>query len=937
MKKHCLNLIFPILIVLLVVLLAFKNYVPGTFLSGWDTLHPEFNFHLYLNRILGVWQEHQGVGAVAAQAHAGELTRIIFPYLLSLILPLSMVRYVFMFLLLGVGGLGIYFLTNYILSISLNKSTKPAAFLASTFYILNLVTLQQFYNPLEMFTVHYATLPWIFLMGIKYLREGKKKNILWFSIITIFSSSIAHTATLFYVYFGLFSLFIVTTILLNRNKGKTKRGMLLIILTVILNLFWLAPNIYYVMSESSTVSNSQVSRTFSTEAFLQSRAFGDTKNLALLKNFPFNWREFDFTKGSFEDQLSPWISHLNQSHIVVMGYVLMGLAIIGVAVALIRKSKYAISLLPLVFVCGIFWINENPPFTGIFAYLRQNIPLFAEALRFPFTKFSIILIFCLSIFLSFSAQFILRIFAKIKLQFIFVILFTLSLVYYMLPAFKGNFVDSFMKVKIPNEYFQTFEWFKKQDPNARVAKFPIQSFWNWVYYDWEYQGAGFTWFGIAQPTLDREFDRWGLYNEDFYFEASNALYSGNSEAFYNVLKKYQVKYLLLDESVINAGGNARILYNKQLKEMVDLSSGFIHESAKFGFITIYETNVDIGDKFIFVPSNYSKINSDMTYAKVDPIFATYGDYVEVGDLSFPFVNLDERGNVKISVTENGLRFENVKTNDEVDLNTSKGIKVDLGVRSGFSEAKNCDLKGKGKVFRDFISEGIMYRAEDGGVSCDYINFPDLKYSQGYVLHITGENLEGRSLKIYLINHNTYRTDLEELLPEGKFDKTYFIYPTILNEEGYTLDFETRSYGRIASENLISKVEFYPVDYGLLSTYKSSSNRQSTDVVKSVLNNIQILDVKKYGTWGYRVEVKGEGLMSLGQGYEKGWIAFETKDIINIKTLKHIKVNSWANGWFIPGRGTYYILFWPQVLEWGGMVLGTTTLLILVLKKNKNTP
>jgi len=935
MKKHCSNFFFPFLIILLVGFLAFKNYVPGTFLSGWDTLHPEFNFHLYLERIWsGVWQEHQGVGAVAAQSHAGELTRIVFPYLLSLILPLGLVRYSFIFLTLAVGGLGIYCLAKYILSISLEKSVKPAAFLASVFYVFNLATLQQFYNPLEMFTVHFATLPWLFLLAIKYLREGKKKNILWFSVVTILASSISHTATLFYVYFGLLLLYILTAAILAKGRGKLKRGINLILLTLSLNIFWLAPNIYYVIKESSTVSNSQINSTFSSEAFLQSRAFGNIKDLGLLKNFPFNWREYNFGSGSFEDQMSPWISHLKEPWVVNIGYLITSFATLGIVVALFRKSKYALSFLPILIISIVFWINENPPFTELFSFLRQNIPLFAESLRFPFTKFSILLTTSLSVFLAFSSQLVLRIFAKIKMGFVFVLLFVTASVYFMLPIFKGGLIDSSMRVKIPTEYFQMFDWFNSQDHNARVAKLPIQSFWGWDYHLWGYQGAGFTWFGIPQPTLNREFDRWGLYNEDFYYQASGALYSGNTEAFYNVLKKYQVKYLLLDESIINAGGKPDILYISQIKNMIANLSGDIHEVARFNFLTVYETNFDIGDKYISAPREYSAVSTDMTYAKVDPIYATYGDYVDSHGTSFPFVNLDNRGSIKISVlntlqaTDSGeLIFKNAKRSDQVDINTSNAIKIDLSTNNGFDEAHNCDLKSEGSVTRSFVSGGVVYRAEGGGVSCDYVNLPNLKYSQGYVLHIKGENKEGRSLKIYLINYETERADLEELLPEGKFDKTYFIYPSILTGSGYTLDFETRSYGNITSENLISNIEFYPVDYAMMASYMG----KSPSSVEKVQNELTILDVKKHGTWKYTVNVSGTGLVALGQGYEDGWMAL-SKVSGKWKILDHFKVNSWANGWNVSESGTVCIIFWPQILEWGGLFVGGITLLVLTLKK-----
>lgn len=936
MKKHCSNFFFPILIIILVGFLAFKNYVPGTFLSGWDTLHPEFNFQLYFERISsGVWQEHQGVGAVAAQAHAGELTRIIFPYLLSLILPLGMVRYTFLFLTLLVGALGMYFLTKYILSISFEKSIKPAAFLASIFYVLNLVTLQQFYNPLEMFTVHYATIPWLFLTAIRYLRQGKKTNILWFVIVTIFSSSIAHTATLFYAYFGILLIYLLTSVILARNREKFKRGGLLVLLTLLLNLFWLAPNIYYVLKESSTVSNSQINSTFSSEAFLQSRVFGNINDLGLFKNFPFNWREYNFVSGSFEDQMSPWISHLKMPLVPAIGYIFTIFGALGIVVASFRKSKYALSFLPVLAVCVFFLINENPPFTNIFVYLRHNIPLFSEALRFPFTKFSIILIASLSVFLAFSSQFILKFFSKLKMEFVFVALFMALSIYFMLPAFKGGLLDSSMRVKIPLEYFQMFDWFNSQDHSARVARLPIQSFWGWDYHSWGYQGAGFTWFGIPQPTLNREFDRWGLYSEDFYFQASGALYSGNADAFKNVLKKYNVKYLLLDESIINAGGSSEILYIPQIKKIITDSSGMIKEVTRFNFLTIYEINFDSGNKYIFAPGDFSNINTDMTYAKVDPIYATYGDYVgDVNGASFPFVNLDNRGDVKITVLNGdqasisaNLILKNTKTSEQLYMNISNSVKADLSINNGYENIYNCDIKKSGNVYRDITSDGVLYRAEGGGVSCDYVNFIDIKYSQAYILRIKGKNLEGRSLKIYLVNHKTRKPDLEVLLPEGSFDKTYFLYPTIMDGSGYTLNFETRSYGKIASENIITGVEFYPVDYPVLASYLG----KGPSLVEKVTNDVTILDIKKYGTWGYKVLTSGSGLVALGQGYEDGWVAFQMTDS-KVKVLEHKLVNSWANGWNVTGVGPVYIFFWPQFLEWGGITLGVATLTLLFLKR-----
>jgi hypothetical protein len=849
MKKILSKFFYPILIVILVGFLSWKNYTPGTILSGWDTLHPEFNVSLYLKRaFFGAWQEHQGIGAPAAQSHAAELTRIPFVALMSFVLPTDLVRYSFFFLTLLAGSLGTYFLTKHYLSGHKGHHIKDAAFLSAIFYVLNLATLQQYFNPLEMFAVHFATLPWLILLASRFLRDGGRKNLIWFSLVTLLSSSMAHTATLFYVYFVVFSLFVLVGVALSRKIGAFKRGVLLILLTLGLNLFWLGPNVYYVINQSGTVSNSKIHRTFSDEAFLQSRAYGNLESLGILKNFPFNWREYGFSSNSFENLMRVWDDHLTKPLVKEIGYGSVALAVLGIVIAIFRRSRRVFALLPLIILPVFFWFYGVP----------KDFPLFREALRFPFTKFSIILISALSVFLGYSSQLIMEILGKAKVSFIFVIFGLGVLVYFMQPAFEGNFIDNSMKVKIPNEYFEAFDWFAAHDHSGRVAKLPLQTFWDWNFHSWGYQGAGFTWFGIPQPTLDREFDRWGLYNEDFYFQASRALYGNDPQGFFNTLKKYQVKYLLLDESIMNAGGSAELLYIPQIKDMVSKSDE-VKKVASFGFLTIYETNYDIGNNFISAPKTL--------FLNYPPEFF--------------------KGNLLIS--------------------------EDLSINKGFPEAYNCDIKKEGVVSKQNSKEGIHYRADMGGVSCDYINYPELKYDQGYILRIVGENREGRSLKFYLTNYLTERADLEELLPNGKFDESFYIYPSKLGGEGYSVNFETRSYGGVASENLLTKVEIY-----------DAIVQEKPNGEYPIENNLRIKNVNKYGTWAYKLDIQSFGLIQLGQGFESGWIAIHDQNSY-FTLLPHTKINSWANGWVVQSGSqsvaNVYILYWPQLLEWGGVILG----------------
>src|SRR5438874_485075 len=105
---------WPVIVLgLLSLALAFLNYKPGTWLTGWDNLHPEFNFPLNLHRAFSsVWEEYQSLGLEAGMAHAADLPRILILTPFSLFLPISFLRYLWTFLMLILGPIGAYFLAQ---------------------------------------------------------------------------------------------------------------------------------------------------------------------------------------------------------------------------------------------------------------------------------------------------------------------------------------------------------------------------------------------------------------------------------------------------------------------------------------------------------------------------------------------------------------------------------------------------------------------------------------------------------------------------------------------------------------------------------------------------------------------------------------------------------------------------------------------------------
>ncbi|MBI3397414.1 hypothetical protein HY045_02970 [Candidatus Woesebacteria bacterium] len=923
LKKLILVSFFPALIIFIAGVIALKSFTPNTFLLGWDSLHPEFNFSEAFSRaLLGVWRTEQGVGAVAAHAHMADLPRILVLWLVSYVFPTSTLRYIYILVCILIGPLGVYKLLNYLFKgTKENFSTRLASFLGAMFYLLNLGTLQHFIVPFEMFPTAFAFLPWMFWGSLKTLKEGGEKNLLIFSLIAILAMPMAYAPALFYASFAGLILFLFLYSLITQSKKQNlKRVIGIVLLVFALNSYWILPNLYSLKNQSKVIEQAKINQLFSPEAFLRNQDYGTLSSILIQKNFLFSWRVFDFQKNTYVDLMDSWSKYLQNPYVLNIGYALGIISFLGVLLALVKRDRVAIAFLPPLFFALFFLININPPTGFVYSYLYDHFGIFKEGFRMPFTKFSILYTLVTAFYFGFFFNFVFEKLSKLKIGFITSILLTFiilsSLSYFMLPAFGGGFISKYVKVNLPAEYSQLFSWFKSRP--GRIAVFPIQTLWGWGYKDWGYQGSGFLGYGISNPILDRDYDRWSPYNETFYEQASTALYSNDLKSLEDTLKKYQVKYILLDASTLNAGASPELLRISATKEMF-LSSDKIKLVAKIGFLDVYE--VLSVDSLQDSPVNYVSVNTNNDYSQVDPIYSTYGDYIQ-NEMSpeFPFASLDPRAGVKVQ--DKGSYIELTSPSGvEAKINVDKKDVVieDFSKKRGFATGFNCDLKKVGEVFKENYGDRILYLAKNSGVACDYFDYPLLEYQRTYLIHLVGENTKGRSLKIYLYNHSTKRMDLEELLPSGKFNVYYFISEKKLNGAGYSLNLETRSFGRLESENILQEIEFIPVPYSELVFYDAPT------LTPKVQSNLTVQSILTAGKFMYQYDVKGDGLLVLGQGYEAGWKAILVNNA-QLTSLKHVRANSWENGWIVPEptvigqHSTVVIFYWPQILEWLGFVI-----------------
>ena len=633
LRKHKF-LSIPLGFILCVII---ANFSPDKFLLGWDNLPVEFNFGLNIQRsVFSAWQTYQGLGVVAGNGHAADLPRQLILLLISFI-PLNLIRQFYVFLMLGLGTIGVYFLLRKIISFEKKTFNEFIPVLGSLFYLFNLATLQNFYVPFEPFVAHFAALPWLFLVTINLLTNSSKKTLWLFVIVNFLAIPQGQVPTVFFVYLCALFLFLLVFNLITRNKALLKKSVLIIILTLAINSFWLLPFIYFFTVNSHVAFDAKINQMATETVFLQNKEFGSITDAILLKGFWFNNVDLYF-KNSFDYMLISWREYLTLP-VSSIGYLFFSIILLGLTF-LKRRMPFVLSFFVLFLLSFTMIVTSTPPFS-LFNELLRKIPLFNEVFRFPFTKFSTLASLSYAIFFGLGTGRLMEIIIKfkflkrIKPTFAFCT-FLILFIILMLPIFQGNLFYKKTKVAIPQEYFSLFNYLKKQNQTLRIANFPQYTFWGWNYYNWGYGGSGFLWYAIKQPILDRAFDVWSGYNENYYWEISHALYSQNAKLFENVLNKYHISFILLDENIINPVSPSA-LFSDGLKQLTGEVSS-IHLDKTFGKLTLYRVNLKNQANEL---KNIVKVNP-YSWNDNDYAYSQFGNYISTNkddNYFYPFRSL----------------------------------------------------------------------------------------------------------------------------------------------------------------------------------------------------------------------------------------------------------------------------------------------------------
>lgn len=902
---------------LVLTFLCFQNYIPGTFLSGWDNLHPEFNFLSNIKRsIFSVWQEYQGLGLLAGMAHAADLPRQLILLFFSLFIPQSFLRYLWHFGMLFLGTFGVYYLSLYI---SRHHHNRIPAVLSALFYLLNFGSVQYFALPFEPYSTFWGFFPWLILVLFSYLDNPSKRTIARLLAVNFLAIPSFYVQTIFLVYVVCISLVIIINFLSRPHVSKLKVYGSIALSLFFLNSFWLLPNLYFTLTRVSVTQNAMMNLMVTDQFQEQNYHRGHLGDFALLQEPYYDLK--DYTGQNVQPLFLAWHQHFNKSSTVVLGYLLFFFCLIGILLPH-QYKKYFLAILGF---ASIGLLSATPPFSYL-NHLLLEIPIFGQIFRNSFTKLIVPAILSLSLLSSIGFHFIHQFLSRFRLSrfialplsgFYLIILFSFSS-----PSFSGNYFHPNVKSPIPADYFQLFDYLRYQDPSLRIMDLPQYDFWGWYNYRWGQTGSGFLWYGIDQPILSRTFDVWSSEDENYFWQLRYALNTHNPIYFDKLLQKYQVNYVLFDASTFfpNAGNSNRQLRENQ--QLIDESSSLVLEK-QFGHLNLYRviTSSQVTNQ-VTIFQNLPNLQLTEEFNHFDPAFIGHDHYQSQSSLpytaQYPFGSLfsNRPESNQVSINE---------SNDQISLSSPfASLASTASAQLSIYPLNNRQSAQFPLLWQDCLSSNPIIQAQNEEV-VSFFNCGPLPTDQGYLLKISASNYFGRPLlyKIFTLDNNRIYLD-SRLKESGSIDKYIFLPPITKFDNGIGINFSSLSYSNLPSRNLIHSVKITPLPYDQITAFTAQDN-QPTPITSTSHAPAKVSHPNQSF---YRIEGVGlssNSTLALFQAYHPGWLAFYF-DNNHLKFLNnHILVDNWANGWQLPADQSskalsIYIFFWPQLLQFLGFGL-----------------
>jgi len=578
-----------ILLILILILISILSLRINKHIISNDNYSPELNPKLSFSRYLQspAWRGYRVLG-FASESEQSDLFRSGIFIALETFLPSWLIGQFFYLLSILIGSLSIGSLTKKLIKKSKLKEYSNWAYLISgIIYFSTLWTMWLLYQNMAPYISNFAFLPLLLLCIYRYIDKEKVKNAFLLFIVSILFSSTFVIATLFIVDFIFIFLFTVF-ILLNKTdsfKDFLKRGLSTLGIFLITQLFWILPFIHYTLSASGDIIDSYTNRTITASVIDLETEMQTISNSARL----YNRTLFDMKDDAY---VFPMAEVFNSYDFYkVLGLLPGFFAVLGLIFGLIKKN-YKLLFWVLIALASLFLIKVlNPPFASLFKFMQENIPLFKQVFRWPFSKLGLIYLISISIlstfgiiyFAHFLSSFVNRKFLKRFLTLSFFVLVIVFQLIYSEYLFVGHTFPKRATVSIPQEYSELGDYLKEEDSTGRIYYAPPSNNNYFREYEWGFWGSQFISYIIPNPMMDISLAIGSKVGEDAMLRISNVVRSGDKEEFLSLMHRYDVKYILFDRSIVEQGYSFDTPHKEARKLFASFKS--IWES---GDLTLYE-------------------------------------------------------------------------------------------------------------------------------------------------------------------------------------------------------------------------------------------------------------------------------------------------------------------------------------------------------------
>lgn len=623
MKNFFKNNWASILLIIILIVISVLSFIPGKYLLSNDNYSPELNPLLTIQRALlsPAWRSYRVLG-FASDSEQADIFRTGILGFMDIFLPNPTISQVFSLLSVWVGTLSIgslaYLLVNDFIKI---RFAKISFLISGVLYLTTLWTAWVFNFNMMPYITQFGFLPLVILTIYLLFKNWSNLRILYLLIALLLFTSTSVIATLFFVDIVLIVFFIGLFGFLFHKR--LKKIILTISIVLVSQLFWLLPFVGYTLSASNNLIDSYTNRSITASTIDLEKGMMTMSNSA---------RFFTRLLGTTDDPntgsyIFPFSSDYSQYDFYkVIGYLPLILSILGLIFVIVRKKYSLIPLWVMMLGCLFLLKNQNEPLGGIYIWLQNNIPMFKEVFRWVSSKllqpYLITLILTAGLgfilFADFLGSFLRRRWEYVPIVFLSVLI-CVSSFFYAEYLFSGDLFTRRALVSLPEEYSQ-LQGYLKEDTESRIYYAPPSNNGYFREYSWGFVGSQFLGYIIPNPLMDMSLSIGSSYGETAMLRLQNLFEAGKEERFTKALLDYDVKYVLVDRSLVEGR------YGHELNwEVLDAYISKWELVWQEGDLELYKlqadldktpilsTNIDVFDENIRINSLGRYINKTIEY------------------------------------------------------------------------------------------------------------------------------------------------------------------------------------------------------------------------------------------------------------------------------------------------------------------------------------